>query len=120
MKKYLYLKSFLAVMLALLLAGCANTQEQTPPAGDITSASQGTTAPDPAPEGPDDSAEADTPAGAESSSVVYMTTDISPEGLMAAYEALGWEPEGKAAVKLSTGEPPASNYLDPNLIKDVV
>ena len=44
MKKYLYLKSFLAVMLALLLAGCANTQEQTPPAGDITSASQGTTA----------------------------------------------------------------------------
>ena len=39
---------------------------------------------------------------------------------MAAYEALGWEPEGKAAVKLSTGEPPASNYLDPNLIKDVV
>ena len=120
MKKYLYLKSFLTVVLALLLAGCANTQEQTPPAGDTTSASQGTTAPDPAPEVPDDPAEADTPAGAESRPVVYMTTDISPEGLMAAYEALGWEPEGKAAVKLSTGEPPASNYLDPNLIKDVV
>lgn len=51
------------------------------------------------------------------SSVVYMTTDISPEGLMAAYEALNWTPTGKAAVKLSTGEPPASNYLDPNLIK---
>lgn len=51
---------------------------------------------------------------------VLMTTDISPEGLMAIYEALGWSPAGKVAVKLSTGEPPASNYLRPELIKDVV
>ena len=49
-----------------------------------------------------------------------MTTDISPDGLMAVYEALGWTPDGKVAVKLSTGEPPASNYLRPELIKDVV
>lgn len=53
-------------------------------------------------------------------STVYFTSDISPEGLMAVYEALGWEPTGKVAVKLSTGEPPASNYLDPQLIKDLV
>lgn len=52
--------------------------------------------------------------------VVYFTRDISPEGLMAAYDALQWTPEGNVAVKLSTGEPPASNYLDPELIKDVV
>ena len=39
---------------------------------------------------------------------------------MAVYEALGWTPTGRVAVKLSTGEPPASNYLDPQLIKDVV
>ncbi len=51
---------------------------------------------------------------------VYMTTDITPEGLMAVYEALGWTPKGKVAVKLSTGEPPASNYLKPELIKDLV
>jgi uncharacterized Fe-S center protein len=49
-----------------------------------------------------------------------MTTDIRPEGLMAVYEAMGWTPEGKVAVKLSTGEPPASNYLEPELIKDLV
>ncbi|WP_334293027.1 DUF362 domain-containing protein [Anaerocolumna xylanovorans] len=49
-----------------------------------------------------------------------MTTDISPEGLMAVYKALNWTPEGKVAVKLSTGEPPASNYLKPELIKDLV
>lgn len=51
---------------------------------------------------------------------VYMTTDISPEGLKAVYDALGWSPTGKVAVKLSTGEPPASNYLRPELIKDLV
>jgi len=51
---------------------------------------------------------------------VYMTTSISPEGLMKVYDSLNWTPAGKVAVKLSTGEPPASNYLDPNLIKDVV
>ena len=60
------------------------------------------------------------PDGEEGSSVVYMTTDISPEGLMAVYEALSWTPEGKVAVKLSTGEPPASNYLRPELIADLV
>lgn len=53
-------------------------------------------------------------------STVYFTSNITPEGLMAVYEALGWEPTGKVAVKLSTGEPPASNYLDPQLIKDLV
>ena len=53
-------------------------------------------------------------------SIVYMTTDISPEGMMAVYAALGWTPTGNVAVKLSTGEPPASNYLRPELIADVV
>lgn len=53
-------------------------------------------------------------------SVVYFTSDITPEGLMAVYEKLGWNPTGKVAVKLSTGEPPASNYLRPELIKDLV
>ena len=58
--------------------------------------------------------------GAADDLVVYMTTDISPEGLLAVYEALNWTPTGKVAVKLSTGEPPASNYLRPELIADVV
>lgn len=52
--------------------------------------------------------------------VVYFTSDISPEGLVAVYKALNWEPSGKVAVKLSTGEPPYSNYLRPELIKDLV
>ena len=52
--------------------------------------------------------------------VVYFTSDISPEGLIAVYEALGVSLNGKVAVKVSTGEPPASNYLRPELIKDLV
>ena len=51
--------------------------------------------------------------------VVYMTTDISAEGLTAVYEALGASPTGNIAVKLSTGEP-GSNYLRPELIGDLV
>ena len=39
---------------------------------------------------------------------------------MSVYEALNWTPTGNVAVKLSTGEPPASNYLQPELIADVV
>ena len=53
-------------------------------------------------------------------STVYYTNDISPEGLMKAYKALGVKLNGKVAVKLSTGEAGNPNYLDPNLIKDLV
>ena len=54
------------------------------------------------------------------SSVVYMTKDISPEGLLKVYEALGVEPKGNVAVKLSTGEAGNPNHLDPDLIKNLV
>lgn len=56
----------------------------------------------------------------EEAPVVYYISDITPESLIEIYNALGWTPEGNVAVKLSTGEPPASNYLDPDLIKDLV
>ena len=50
---------------------------------------------------------------------VYMTTDITSDGLLAIYEALGASPDGEVAVKLSTGEP-GSNYLRTDLIGDLV
>lgn len=52
-------------------------------------------------------------------SVVYMTTNISADGLIAIYDALDALPEGRIAVKLSTGEP-GSNYLRTNLIGPLV
>lgn len=51
---------------------------------------------------------------------VYMTTDISPEGLVEVYKALGVKAKGKVAVKISTGEPGGKNYLKPELIGKLV
>jgi len=56
----------------------------------------------------------------ESAPTVYFTSDISPEGLQRVYDALNWTPTGKLAVKVSTGEPPASNYLRAELIGPLV
>ena len=51
---------------------------------------------------------------------VYMTTDISPEGLIKIYEALGVKAEGRVAVKISTGEAGNPNSLKPELIGSLV
>lgn len=53
-------------------------------------------------------------------SEVFITRDISSEGLMKVYEALNKKPTGKVAVKVSTGEPGGHNFLSPNLIKKLV
>ncbi|GHU42477.1 hypothetical protein FACS1894111_06490 [Clostridia bacterium] len=81
-----------------------------------------TTALDPNTDTPNPNAgttEADTPPVP---ATVYMTTDLSPKGLQAVYDALGIKPtaEDKVGVKVSTGEPPASNYLRQELIGDFV
>ncbi|MBO7478995.1 MAG: DUF362 domain-containing protein [Bacteroidales bacterium] len=48
--------------------------------------------------------------------MVYFTKDISPEGLIKIYEALGVDAKGRVAVKISTGESMLSNHLRPELI----
>ncbi len=53
-------------------------------------------------------------------SEVYFIKDITPENLLKIYEALNREAEGRVAVKLSTGEPGGHNFLNPDLIKDLV
>jgi len=52
--------------------------------------------------------------------VVFFTSDITPESLVAIYKALETEPFGNIAIKIHTGEPPNSNYLRPELIGDLV
>ena len=59
-------------------------------------------------------------AKADGEAVVYLTKDISPEGLVNIYKALGVEAKGRVAVKVSTGEGSNPNYLKPELIKDLV
>lgn len=53
-------------------------------------------------------------------STVYFTREITPEALVRIYEALGVEPKGRVAVKISTGESSKSNHLRPALIKNLV
>src|SRR5574344_1427000 len=53
-------------------------------------------------------------------SKVYFIKKINAENLIKIYEALGINLEGHVAVKISTGELGGHNYLDPQLIKDLV
>ena len=59
-------------------------------------------------------------SASDGASVVYFTREISPEGLVKIYEALGREATGRVAVKISTGEPGGHNYLKPELIGALV
>ncbi len=111
---------FLGVLLLLCLAACGTPD----PARSSPPESSSNVIPDPieSTSEPSESVGSSIQEGSSSgeSSIVYFTDDISPEGMLAIYNALQWSPTGKVAVKLSTGEPPASNYLRPELIKDVV
>ena len=51
---------------------------------------------------------------------VYFTKDITADSLVKIYEKLSWTPTGKVGVKISTGEPPKSNYLRADLIGGLV
>lgn len=51
---------------------------------------------------------------------VYFTKEISPASLVRVFRALGVEPSGRVAVKISTGEAGGHNYLKPELIAPLV
>ena len=57
---------------------------------------------------------------ASAQSNVYFTSEITPESLVQVFQALGINPSGTVAVKISTGESAKSNYLRPELIGDLV
>lgn len=65
---------------------------------------------------------AQTPVAADPAgeATVYFTSNITPQGLVEVYKALGRPATGKVAVKISTGEPGGHNFLQPALIKDLV
>ena len=51
---------------------------------------------------------------------VYFSKNIDAATLIKIYEKLSFNPKGKVGVKISTGEPPRSNYLKVELIGDLV
>lgn len=128
-------KRFCFLMAALvtlsLATGCASPPLSAPPAGQTENhsssmgggsdaANDNTATPSDTADSPDLQTEKEETDMETTKPEVYMTMDISPEGLMKAYEALERTLPGKVAVKLSTGEAGNTHYLDPNLIKDVV
>lgn len=58
--------------------------------------------------------------GGEGIPKVYFTPDVSAAGLVAIYQAIGRTAQGNVAVKVSTGEPGGHNFLQPELIADLV
>ena len=113
----------------MTLAGCSDNSQSASPSQTLSSTSSQDSSPQEAVPGESiqtnggeviDLSSLDHQNG-DSETVVYYTSDISPDAMVDIYNALGVELTGdKIAVKLSTGEPPASNYLDPNLIADLV
>ncbi len=117
------LAALAAVVILLSFAACDNSKappvsseppeppssqmvSSAPPESESVSPDAGSDAPA-EPEGPGDP-------------VVYMTTEITPQGLEKAFRALGRVPSGKVAVKVHLGEPGGNFYLDPQLIGGLV
>ena len=124
MKKKTLFTMIAAVTFAGMLTGCGGIEET---AEGVAGKSSARTEEEAA-EGETREKEDDSPLGNKvtesvdsgaDSPAVYMTSDISSDGLIAVYEALQISPEGRVAVKLSTGEP-GSNYLRTDLIGDLV
>ncbi|GAF26208.1 uncharacterized Fe-S center protein [Moorella thermoacetica Y72] len=117
MKRGIYIILLSAILLFFLITGCGTNFIDSPDKSASESKTSQTASNNAANEsqaGTDkDEARGETPK-------VYMTTDISPKGLMAIYKALSREATGKVAVKIHTGEPGGTNFLSPDLIKDLV
>ena len=110
--------SWICILLLLILSACGSGHIQKLVTADLapkSSSAQVTKQDHPA----DENASA-AQAIATNEPVVFFTSDISAEGLVRLYQQLDWAPSGAVAVKISTGEPPASNYLHPELIGDLV
>lgn len=119
MKKWVAILAVFAITVSVLTA-CMQTENDIGSSGQESSSQTETSEPVETRPASETAGQEETMLGNKQTPIVYMTADISPDGLMAAYDALGWTPTGNVAVKLSTGEPPASNYLRPELIADLV
>lgn len=117
-------KVFALILATSILAGCGAANAPASSSASSSQEASGTQSQQSLAQQPETSevpqaSETETGGAAQGNPIVYMTTEISPESLMAVYNALGADPQGNIAVKLSTGEP-GSNYLRTDLIGDLV
>lgn len=126
MKRLLMLLCMTALVFAL--AACGNggaSQDNSMASGSQTEPPSNSAAPEETARPQETSAQQESAAPLQNSEAdgvpkVFMTTNISPEGLIAVYNALGREATGNVAVKISTGEPGGTHFLSPDLIKELV
>lgn len=120
-----WIAGLLAAVTILPLAACAGGQ-QAPPAsaspGPEQTASRAAppALPEEGSEAPSSGSSAPEEPELPGIPIVYMTTELTPEGMENAFAALGRTPAGKVAVKVHFGEPGGSFYLDPQLIGGLV
>ena len=113
------------VMIALLFGGCTQPTQNANPSNAPQQSSESAQNNEPTQSEEQTSSPENEQPNAETQPqstkpIVYMTTDISPEGLVAIYEALGREATGNVAVKVHTGEPGGKNFLRPEFMAPLV
>ncbi|MCL2295015.1 MAG: DUF362 domain-containing protein [Spirochaetes bacterium] len=111
-KKVIFLILSILMISSLVLTGCFAQKAEAQTTAPALSALMPQTE-------PAETAAPNTPV-ASGPPIVYFTTDISPAGLLAVYEALGLKATGRVAVKIHTGEPGNRNFIRPALMKDLV
>jgi uncharacterized Fe-S center protein len=111
---------WIALTTTAFLAACQNAMRLSPTAGPEAPTASPTKLPEPtATSQPAIQQGTQLPEG-KNMATVYMTKNISAEGLMNIYQTLGRKANGKVAVKISSGEPGGHNYLSPELIAPLV
>ncbi|MGD8403741.1 MAG: DUF362 domain-containing protein [Anaerolineales bacterium] len=119
MKKNISRRDFLHL---LAMAGGATLVSCIPESETITPTSvpTATQLPKPTAALPTDIPQPTNTAIAQNITTVYMTTNISADGLMQIYEALGRKTTGKVAVKVHSGEPGGHFFVQPDFIEPLV
>jgi len=115
MKKKLSRRDMLRLMAmagAAPLVSCVPESETPTP----TSVPTVTQRPKPTAALPTDIPQPTNTSAAQTIATVYMTTNISADGLMQIYETLGRKATGNVAVKLHSGEPGGNYFLHPDFI----
>ena len=111
---------------AAFLAGCSGTdaQDAQPAREDVDAAGQDAPSGEAKPASAGGNAASaprvkldnSTPGG----SLVYYVNGVSAQGLLAAFNALGFDAAGRTAVKLHMGEEGNAYYLSPDLVRPLV
>jgi uncharacterized Fe-S center protein len=112
---------WMALAITATLAACQNIIGPTPTASPVVHPTPSPTKlPVPtATSQPEIQPATQTPEG-KNLATVYMTTNISADGLMKVYKVLSRKANGRVAVKISSGEPGGHNFLSPDLIAPLV